>query len=371
MALDSEGCAGKEVGKAGCGNDGREIVYKIVSIDDVLKLEPPQLNGCLLRLPAKAYVLEDCVAKTIFGAVWKAIDVTEDKRVALKVSSVAQTTLLPENPEAESEVMRSLQCMADDGHKNLIRSLGYFSKKSPKGTHTYCLSATEWSRHGDLYGFVAPGAGLKSTGAEKREGEVAGIVQGVLRGLEFMHQRGYAHLDVSLENILMFDSASPPPPRRDNGPAHTSPLSPKLCDFGLTVHVPSAPSLSGSATKKDEERRLATSTLGKELYMAPEIASGVAFSPKLADSYSIGIVAFILLTGHPPYEHPCRRKDARFRLIMDAKNGLHSLLRHYKKIDCLSNPAVKFLSSLICLEESRLSVADALNHEFITRSGAY
>jgi len=105
--------------------------------------------------------------------------------------------------------------------------------------------------------------------------------------------------------------------------------------------------------------------------MAPEIASGVAFSPKLADSYSIGIVAFILLTGHPPYEHPCRRKDARFRLIMDAKNGLHSLLRYYKKIDCLSNPAVKFLSSLICLEESRLSVADALNHEFIKRSGAY
>ncbi|GLE10938.1 hypothetical protein PINS_up023210 [Pythium insidiosum] len=96
-----------------------------------------------------------------------------------------------------------------------------------------------------------------------------------------MHSNGFAHRDLSLENVLVTD---------DN--------TCKVCDFGLAA-VADQPS---------------NETVGKMFYMAPEVLSGSSYDPKKADVWSLGVMLFIMLFGAPPVESAAPT-DARFKII--------------------------------------------------------
>ena len=121
-------------------------------------------------------------------------------------------------------------------------------------------------------------------------------------GLRFVHAMGVAHLDVSLENLLLSDQNAL-----------------LLCDYGAARHldVDCAESGSGEAAtprhrpfRGDRQRRP-----GKTAYMAPEVFSGLSFDGCAADVWSMGVCLFILLLGVPPFRHP-HRSDERFALIL-------------------------------------------------------
>ena len=69
----------------------------------------------------------------------------------------------------------------------------------------------------------------------------------------------------------------------------------KLLDFGLVAVQPMPPngeSLSGTET-----------ITGTPAFMSPEQASGTACVDARTDIYSLGAVAYFLLTGRPPFMH--------------------------------------------------------------------
>ena len=104
------------------------------------------------------------------------------------------------------------------------------------------------------------------------ETRVVEVLRSLLSALEYAHARGIVHRDVKAENVL-FDNAD----------------RPLLTDFGI-------------ALSKRDSSRITTAGLavGSGGYMAPEQARGEAVDGR-ADLYSVGVLAFELLSGRLPY----------------------------------------------------------------------
>jgi serine/threonine-protein kinase len=92
------------------------------------------------------------------------------------------------------------------------------------------------------------------------------------RGLDYAHRNGVVHRDVKPGNLLVSDSDVV-----------------KLADFGIARAADQS-----SITQVG-------SVLGTAAYLAPEQARGEEAGPR-ADLYSLGVVAYQLLTGRLPYE---------------------------------------------------------------------
>ena len=92
------------------------------------------------------------------------------------------------------------------------------------------------------------------------------------RGLDYAHRNGVVHRDVKPGNLLVSDSDVV-----------------KLADFGIA-----------RATDQSSITQVG-SVLGTAAYLAPEQARGEEAGPR-ADLYSLGVVAYQLLSGRLPYE---------------------------------------------------------------------
>ncbi len=98
------------------------------------------------------------------------------------------------------------------------------------------------------------------------------IVTQACRGLDYAHRNGVVHRDVKPGNLMV----------SENGVV-------KLADFGIA-----------RATDQTSITQVG-SVLGTAAYLAPEQARGEEAGPQ-ADLYSLGVVAYQLLSGRLPYE---------------------------------------------------------------------
>ena len=149
----------------------------------------------------------------------------------------------------------------------------------------------------------------------------------ILLGLDHMHRNGIAHRDLSLENVLV----------NDNDEC-------QICDFGLVASIPS----------------VCADCVGKTLYMAPEVVAGMQYNPEKADSWSLGVILFILLTGVPPFDKASPH-DRCFRIAM--KFGVERLVRMWHLDSIMSPETLDLLTQLLKIDPNeRSSVDDALRH---------
>src|SRR4030081_921280 len=112
---------------------------------------------------------------------------------------------------------------------------------------------------------------LRDRGHLDVEQAVEIVTQG-LRGLDYAHRDGVVHRDVKPGNLLLSDADVV-----------------KLADFGIA-----------RATDQSSITQVG-SVLGTAAYLAPEQARGEEAGPR-ADLYSLGVVAYQLLSGRLPYE---------------------------------------------------------------------
>ncbi|XP_077369900.1 striated muscle preferentially expressed protein kinase-like isoform X1 [Festucalex cinctus] len=104
------------------------------------------------------------------------------------------------------------------------------------------------------------------------EDDVVDYVVQILQGVEYLHNRRVLHLDLKPDNIMV-----------------TNLNTVKIVDFG------SAQSFNPLSLKQQD---LGAVTLE---YMAPEIVKGEVVGPP-ADVWTVGVVTYIMLSGHLPFE---------------------------------------------------------------------
>ena len=101
------------------------------------------------------------------------------------------------------------------------------------------------------------------------------VLREVVDALAYAHARGVVHRDIKPDNVLFYGN-------------HAA-----VADFGLARAV--------SEASISDNRTTAGLAVGTPTYMAPEQASGASAVDQRADIYALGIMAYEMLTGRPPF----------------------------------------------------------------------
>jgi serine/threonine protein kinase len=121
--------------------------------------------------------------------------------------------------------------------------------------------------------------------------DAARILEDVAAALAYAHREGVVHRDIKPENVMFFHDRA------------------VVLDFGIGKAVNAA---RRGAESGEAQITQAGMSLGTPTYIAPEQARGDPELDHRADLYALGVVAYELFTGHPPF----RGRDAR--VIMQA-----------------------------------------------------
>jgi serine/threonine-protein kinase len=216
------------------------------------------LHDRLVAAVGDHYVIEAELGRGGMAAVFRALDLRLNRRVAIKL-------LPPElafNPSVRSRFLREAQMAAQLTHPNIVP--------------IYAVDDAE----NLVYFVMALVEGESLASRLKREGalsvdDVRTIVSQVADGLDYAHRQGVVHRDIKPDNILL---------DRKTG-------TPRVTDFGI-------------ARAAAEESRLTVTgmAVGTPAYMSPEQAIGERDLDGRSDIYSLGIVAYQMLAGETPFK---------------------------------------------------------------------
>jgi serine/threonine protein kinase len=225
-----------------------------VVIKDVLDiLVPSEHLNHLGRLGT--YEVTGVVGVGGMGVVLKAIDLSLDRVVALKVMSPK----LAHNENARKRFAREAKAAAAVLHPNVI-PIHSVSSGSPL---PYLVMS--YIRGGSLQKRLDQGGPLPLV-------EVLRIGSQIAAGLAAAHEQGLIHRDIKPENILL-----------EEGVERVT-----ITDFGLARSV------------DDNSITQLGSIAGTPQYMSPEQASGAQLDQQ-SDLFSLGSLLYTLCTGRPPF----------------------------------------------------------------------
>ncbi|XP_058169707.1 filaggrin-2 [Anopheles ziemanni] len=124
------------------------------------------------------------------------------------------------------------------------------------------------------------------------EYDAAQIIKEIASGLDFLHKKGIAHRDLKPENILCVY------------PDKLCPI--KICDFDLGSGIKFTTNISSPTATP----QLLT-PVGSAEFMAPEVVDLFVgesnYYDKRCDLWSLGVIAYILLCGYPPFSGNCEQ----------------------------------------------------------------
>ncbi|XP_020711856.2 obscurin isoform X2 [Athalia rosae] len=160
------------------------------------------------------------------------------------------------------------------------------------------------------------------------EGDIAGYIRQILWGLEYMHSHNYAHLGLTLGDLLI---------------SHPGGDDLKFGDFGLS--------------RKIIYGKLMTLAYGMPEYVAPEVANGEGVSYG-ADMWSLGIITYILLSGISPFRGINDRET-----LTKIKEGRWEFDDRWSYI---SEEGRDFIRKLLVYQiDGRMDVTAALRHPWL------
>jgi serine/threonine-protein kinase len=221
-----------------------------------VSIPPPSSSGATIG----GFVVERTLGKGAMGVVYLAHDPVLDRKVAVKVISPE----LAGDPTAQEQFYREAQILASL-RSSAVAQIYAFGPYA--GGHFFAM---EYVVGRDLESIIDD---YRLRGAFAPTSPSVAVIQQLARGLAALHARGVVHRDIKPSNVVIED---------ESGRA-------VLIDFGV-AHQRVRPSRSSFAA-------------GTPLYLAPEQTriSGELMLTHQLDIYSLGCVAFELLTGHPPF----------------------------------------------------------------------
>lgn len=220
----------------------------------------------LIGMTVHDYVIQSRIGAGGMGVVYDALNSLLGRRAAVKVLQLEVAA----SPDQKHRFLAEARAVNSVRHRGIIDVFAF--GELPDGRQYFIMELLE-------------GVPLDIHIAGRRAvpvAEVLWVLDEVLAALGAAHAAGVIHRDVKPSNIFV---ATQP-----DGSRYV-----KLLDFGLAKQA----DLPGGSTPQTRS----SAVVGTPHYMAPEQASGEPVSPR-TDLYALGAVAYELLTGEPPFDHP-------------------------------------------------------------------
>jgi serine/threonine protein kinase len=264
---------------------------------------------------------------SLHGQVHFGVECATKKPVAIKKTMLLAKGIVGDDSLKDAECLKLAQASRHPWSNNILRILHTETVVLPSGS--WQIIVTERAEC-DLFEYIhkAPDQ------TDVPESCVRSLFLGAARGLCFVHtELNSAHLDVSLENLLV-----------------KSGVSKVVClmDFGLARNV--------IDEKFDHTPHF---IIGKRAYKAPEMFGTRTFDPFKADVWALGCCLFALLAGR----HLCQTahpSDKWFRAVI-VKRQLDTYVRTYRP-NC-SEAIVSLLKGMLEEDPSdRFTMNQVLQH---------
>jgi tRNA A-37 threonylcarbamoyl transferase component Bud32 len=193
--------------------------------------------------------------------VYRAHHPTLNRTVAIKVLPPK----LAEEADYRKRFEREAEATAQLKHPNIVQMYDF----GVSGDDTYYM-VMEFIDGPDLDNLLCEGRGLPFD-------EALPILEALASALDYAHHEGLVHRDIKPSNVML-----------DRG---TSSFRPVLMDFGIAKIVGAGTRLTGTG-----------GVLGTFDYIAPEQIQAAASVDRRADVYSLGVMAYQMLTGELPFK---------------------------------------------------------------------
>ena len=166
----------------------------------------------------------------------------------------------------------------------------------------------------------------------------------ILQGVHYIHSKGFSHRDLKPENILldkMYDV--------------------KIVDFGFACELEGR---DGSGTNRSQ--------IGTPGYMAPEILGKQPYQGQIVDLFALGVILFILYSGHPPFSM-ANEEDNYYKLLATNRSDLFWKAHSNPQRKPEGFYSEEFKDLITCMLQfhphQRLCVADIIGHPWLATGG--
>ena len=211
--------------------------------------------------------------------VWEAIDLSLERRIAVKVVKETISSL----PEFDARFRREAKTAAQLEHPNILPIYGFGVEEGIAYIEMPYLSG------GTL------GSRLDA-GPPPSPETVCDWVEALASALDAAHARGIIHRDIKAVNVLFDQSGRI-----------------VLGDFGLAKNVADRSGLTATGT-----------LMGTPMYLSPEQARGQSLTPA-SDQFSLGVLAYRMLAGQLPWGPNAAPAVVMMRIVAQAPPAPSSL----------------------------------------------
>jgi eukaryotic-like serine/threonine-protein kinase len=221
---------------------------------------PPDLRERLQASLGTAYTIERELPRGGMSRVFVALETALGRRVVIKVLAPELTATL-----SAERFRREIMLAARLQHPNIVPLL---ASDQAGASLFYTMPLVD-------------GESLRERIDRERPmefGNITRILEEVASALAYAHDENIVHRDIKPENVMFFHGRA------------------VVLDFGIGKAL-------ASAQREDSDGRITAAgvSLGTPTYIAPEQASGDPTLDHRADIYALGVVAYEMISGHPPF----------------------------------------------------------------------
>ncbi len=243
------------------------------------------------------YELGKVLGEGTFGKVQLGTHIETGEKVAIKILSKAKL----QQQNMGSQIKKEISIMKLVNHPNVCNLVEVLASRNK------IFIVLELVTGGELFDKIVDAGRFSEDEARK-------YFYQLCSGVMYCHKQGVAHRDLKPENLLLDDSDRL-----------------KISDFGL-----SAMNLANADEMEGGYKELLHTTCGTPNYVAPEVLADKGYDGYKADTWSCGVILYVLLVGYLPFDQPTMallfktiaRADFEFPewVVGDAKDLIGRLL---------------------------------------------
>jgi len=274
------------------------------------------VTGVYSNITDDYFIRSDIIGKGHYGVVRECIDRVTKQTLAVKSIDKSKIGRL-------DHLQREIYVLSAIDHDSIIKMIDCYEDAE------YVHIVTEKYTGGELFDQIIKKSTPFGCFSERK---AADVIMSLLEAVAYLHENDIVHRDIKPENIL-FES-------------NEKDAAIKLIDFGLSRNH-----------SKDEDPM--TNRVGTAYYMSPDLLKGKYDNS--CDMWSVGIVAYILLCGYPPFNGSTDSE------IQDATRKGHLEFSTSEWIT-KSNDAKDFIKCLLRRDpRRRFTAKQALMHPWIRK----